>query len=200
MFRSTRSTRLIALGLTAAALVPAAAQAAEDDDMRPGDIAGTTTTFAADGTTTSEAATYGARAFVGRLVREGAAGGSYASDFVGDARSPMRAATGLAEYDAPDGEFRQLSRSGYASPDTARYVRYKRLRSKAEALRRISARHFRNADGERVEERGWAVDIATGAVRKVSLAKAKALSLDPRGGEAGTEYVYQVFVAPAALR
>jgi hypothetical protein len=47
-----------------------------------------------------------------------------------------------------------------------------------------------------VEERGWAVDIATGALRRISLADARSLSADPTKGRAGTEYVYQVFIRP----
>ncbi len=196
-----RHKHALAIGLVAAtALVPGAAMARDDDDLRPGETVGTATVYAADGSASTRPATFGTRAFVDQLVRSGAAGGSFASDNVVDLRG--REATGgatpagTAEYDAPDGQHRFLSRSGFARPTTARYRRLHVEGTKQQALRVLTVRHFVNADGERVEERGYAVDVATGRMRKVSLAAAKALSLDPRAGRAGTEYVYQVHVRP----
>ena len=191
----------LALGLvTAAALVPATAVARDDDDIMPGEGAGgwTATVFAADGTTTTTPADFGERAFVARLVKSGALGGSYRLDQVGDAGASRFTDTpaGMAEFDAPDGGFRQMVRSGYAKPSGPRYRRIRREPSKAHAMRKLTRKEWRNADGELVQEQAFAIDVATGAVRKVGLERAKALSLDPRGGEAGTQYVYQVFVRP----
>ena len=193
----SRSKHALALGLVGvASLVPGGASARDDDDVLSGDATSTATVYAADGSASTASAPYGTRAFVAKLVAGGAAGGSYVSDLVGDGRSAMTATpAGTADHDAPAGHFRALSRSGFARPTTARYHRL-RVTTRRDALRRISARSFVNADGEQVEERGWAVDIATGAVRRVGLDAARTLSLDPRGGKAGTEYVYQVFVRP----
>lgn len=191
--------RTLALGLVAAAtFVPTAAAAPADDDELTGVNAGSVATvFGADGSATTSAASTGARAFVAQLVRSGAAGGSYATDQVGDSFSAfVPTPAGTADLDAPDGKMRTLTRSGFAKPTTARYVQYKRYASKREAMRRLTVRYFRNADGELVEERGWAVDIATGALRRIALADARSLSLDPTKGRAGTEYVYQVFIKP----
>ena len=193
----SRTKHALALGLVGvAALVPGVASAREDDDVLAGDADAVATVYAADGSTSTAAAPYGTSTFVSRLVAARAAGGSYVTDLVGDGQSAMTATpSDTAEYDAPAGRFRQLSRSGFARPTTARYRRLK-VTTRRDALRKITARHFVNADGEQVEERGWAVDIATGAVRRVSLDAARTLSLDPRGGKAGTEYVYQLFIRP----
>lgn len=188
----------LALALVAAsAALPGAAVAREDEDIAPGDVDATATVFAADGSASSSSAPFGTKAFVAQLVESGALGGSYVTDLSGDARSPLRRTpAGTPAYDAPDGEHRLLSRSGFARPTTARYRRLAVEGTKQQALRKLSVRHFTNADGERVEERGYAVDIATGRMRRVSLAAARALSLDPRGGTPGTEYVYQLHVRP----
>lgn len=172
----SRLKHLLLVGAVAAsAAVPGVAAARDDDDVLAGDPPSSATIFAADGSSTTESAAYGTRAFVARLVREGAAGGSY-----------------VDEWSA--GEHSGLSRSGFARPTTARYLRLKRV-TRREALSRITSRQFVNAEGETVVERGWAVDIATGAVRRVSLDAARRLSLDPRAGRAGTEYVFQVHVS-----
>lgn len=191
----------LALGLvTASALVPAAAMARDDDDIMPGEGAGgwTATVFAADGSVTTTPADFGERAFVARLVKSGALGGSYRLDQVGDAGATRFTQTpeGTAEFDAPEGGFRQVLRSGYTDPSGPRYRRIKREPSKAHAMRKLTRKEWRNADGELVQEQAFAIDVASGAVRKVGLEQAKVLSLDPRGGRPGTQYVYQVFVRP----
>lgn len=170
----SRLIRALALALVAAAaIVPGAALGRDDDDIVPGDAPSSATIFAADGTSTTEAAHYGTRAFVDRLRRAGASG-SY-----------------VTSYD--DGQNSGFSRSGFARPSTARYLRFKRV-TRAEARRILTVRHSVEPDGDRVYEQSFAVDVATGTVRRASLETAKALSLDPRGGRPGTQYVYQVHV------
>jgi hypothetical protein len=188
----------LTLGLVAtAAVAPGVASARDDDDIMGGDPQSVVTVFAADGTSSTGNASYGTRAFVDQLRASGAAGGSYETDLIGDMTSPMTTAPAdLAEYDVPAGHHRSLSRSGFASPTSPRYRRLFVEGSRRLALRKITARYFTNADGEQVEERGWAVDIASGKVRRVSLDAARRLSLDPRGGTPNTEYVYQVHVRP----
>jgi hypothetical protein len=171
----SRLKHLLVLGMVAAsAAVPGVAAARDDDDVFAGDPPSAATIFNADGSSTTESAAYGTRAFVARLVREGAAGGSFVSEW-------------------SSGDQSGLSRSGFARPTTARYLRYKRVTRRV-ALSLITSRTFVDAEGDTVEERGWAVDIASGAVRRVSLDAARRLSLDPRAGKAGTEYVFQVHV------
>lgn len=196
-----RCKSALALGLVAAtALVPATAVARDDDDIMAGEGAGawTATVFAADGTTSTTPASFGERAFVDRLIASGAAGGTYGADTVAaDNASPFVATpAGTAEFDAPDGGYRAVTRSGFAAPDGPRYRRIKREPSKAHAMRKLTRHAWVNGDGERVEEQAFAIDITSGAVRKVSLDRARALSLDPRSGRPGTQYVYQVLVRP----
>ena len=174
----SRKLHALVLGLTvAAAAVPGVAQAREDDDIFPGDPASTAVVFADDGSVTSSSIHYGSRAFVDRLVKAGASGS-------------------LLHDEGSDGTYYGLSRSGYSSPTTKRYFMYRKGLTKAQALKLLSERTFRTAEGRLRTERGWAVDIATGVTKKVSVDTAKRLSLDPRGGAPNTEYVFQVFERP----
>lgn len=187
----------LALGLvTAGALVPGAALAREDEEVSPQDKTSVAIVYAADGTATTSDAPFGTGTFVERLRQSGAVAGAYVSDMSGDVYSPLdRTPEGLDPLDAPDGEHRLISRSGFNEPATRRYARFKRY-TKREARSRMSIRHSVNADGERVQEQAYAVDITSGAVRKLSIERAKALSLDPRSGQANTQYVYQAHIRP----
>lgn len=167
---------ILAVAAVAALGAPAAGFASEDADTFATDPLSFATVYAADGTIDHGKASPSERAFVDQLLAS-------------------KATAGVLEMDTSRYTVPQTIRAGFSAP-TTRLARFKGGR---DGFRKITAQQTPRADGSRLEERGFAIEIATGELRKVSIDAARRLSADPRKGKPGLEYVYQTTVLPAGI-
>ena len=166
MSRRTTITALTALLVVSS---PSLAAAVDDGDTLAGDPAGQTVVFAADGSTETGTTALGDGAFVKLLLARGASG------------SKSEATAG---YSSPT-----IIRTGYSKPAT-RLAPINRATSRRAALKTITRVVTREPDGQQTIETGFARNIATGRLRRVSIGEAERLSADPRGGTPGTAWFY----------